>query len=96
MSNTRIKPKTWTLTAVFLRVHIVSYQLSKSADIVAQLCDENGKVIDRYTLTLEADEFLLWGYDDSWVVVWVCEKLGLEIDMNHADLEVEHSEEEDI
>jgi hypothetical protein len=93
MSYIRIKPKSWQLTAVSLRVHVVSYRLNESADIVAQLCDESGKVIDRHNLTLDGEDFALWSYDDQFVVDWVCEKLNLEIDSEH--IQVEHLEEQE-
>jgi hypothetical protein len=87
MSNIRIKPKSWQLTAVSLKIHVVGYRLKESADIVAQLCDETGKVIDRHNLTLESHDFELWGFDDSYIIDFVCEKLGLEIDAEHVILE---------
>jgi hypothetical protein len=93
MSSFRIKPKSWELTAVQLRVHVVGYKLNHSAEIVAQLCDESGKVIDRHNLTLDGEDFALWSYDDIFVVDWVCEKLGLEIDAEH--IQVVHLEEQE-
>lgn len=96
MSNIRIKPKSWELTAVSLRVHVVGYKLKESAEIVAQLCDESGKVIDRHQLILDGECFKLWGYDDVYCIDWVCEKLGLELCQEHIEeVDQEHFEEND-
>jgi hypothetical protein len=69
------------------------YKLKYYAEIVAQLCDESGKVIDRHQLTLEGEDFALWGFSDQWVIDWVCEKLHLEVDSEH--IQVEHLEEQE-
>ena len=73
-----IQPKSWIQSAVNLRVYITSYQLKTSATILAQLLDIEGKIIKKETLVLEGTEFLNWGFDDSYVINWVCSKLGLQ------------------
>lgn len=88
MVSIRIKPKSWELTAISLRIHIVGYKLKESANIVAELIDESGKVLERQSLVLEGNDFLLWGYDDAYIVDWILEKLGLELDTEY--VEVDH------
>jgi hypothetical protein len=75
-----ILPKSWTLTATNLRIHIVEYQLKKSARIVAQLLDDGSKLLDREVLVIEGPDFEAWGYDDTYIVHWVCQKLNLTLD----------------
>lgn len=77
--NIPIKPKSWELTATNLRVYISNYKLSESANITVLLLDNEDKILKKEMLVIDGDEFSNWGTDDRYIILWVCNKLGLEL-----------------
>jgi hypothetical protein len=77
--NIAIKPKSWELTATNLRVYITNYKLSESANITVLLLDNEDKILKKEMLVIDGDYFSNWGTDDSYIILWVCNKLGLEL-----------------
>jgi hypothetical protein len=75
-----IDDKIYTKTATKLRIHIVSYNINQSADIIAQLLDSSNVVLERNKLTINNGDFSDWkntDIDDTYLFTWVCDKLGL-------------------
>jgi hypothetical protein len=75
-----IDDKIYTKTATKLRIHIVSYNINQSADIIAQLLDSSNVVLERNKLTINNGDFSAWkntDINDNYLFTWVCDKLGL-------------------
>ena len=78
--NIPIKPKSWELTAKNLRVYVSNYKLSESANITALLLDNQDKILKKEMLVIDGDDFRNWGTDDRYIILWVCQKLNLDLE----------------
>lgn len=78
--NILIKDKIIEETVKILRISITNYELFKGATIISQLYNSEYKYIKGENLRIEGDEFMNWGTDDQYIINWVCNKLGLELE----------------
>jgi hypothetical protein len=54
-----------------------SFELSVQITFSVFLYDENGQYLDNSIVTLSGDEYTAWGNDDSYIKIYIANKLGL-------------------
>lgn len=76
MSSIKPTDKIITQTVVRFSLDISQLILNESATFRVSLYDKDDIVIDRQFVTLENQDYLNWGSDDSYVIRFVANKLG--------------------
>ena len=64
-----------TIKIVKARIGVFNYIINTSADISAQLMDENDLPIETRILHIDGEDFAQWGTDDAYLISWVKTKL---------------------
>jgi len=59
-----------------VRVIVLSVDLGVSANIEAQLLNDDGSIVAVVPLKLEQPEYSEWGLDDEFVVNWTLQQIG--------------------
>ena len=77
MNTYTIEPITITTTKIINKFTIenITVNLFNSVKINVVLFDDTFKPVDYKILTMENEEYKLWGDDDNYIINWITEKL---------------------
>ena len=77
MNTYTIEPITITTTKTITKFIIenITVNLFDSVKMNVVLFDENSNPVDFKLLTMENEEYKLWGDDDNYIINWITEKL---------------------
>ncbi len=77
MNTYTIEPITITTTKIINKFTIenITVNLFNSVKINVVLFDDNFKPVDYKILTMENEEYKLWGDDDNYIIKWITDKL---------------------
>lgn len=73
-----ISPYTMTPTVVTnVTVSVISLDLGNSVTLGVTYLDNNNRAVDRKHVTIEGEEYDVWGLDDQYIINLALQKLGL-------------------
>ena len=75
-TETSITPATHTTVKTITSFKISRINITELCTIEVQSFDSNNHIVNIDLLTLTADEYALWGTDDSYIITLVAQKLG--------------------
>ena len=66
-------------TVIAFRIMNVKIVLNQRAVVSVQLLDADNKIVKIEQVVLTGDDYKNWGNDDTYVNIFVCNKLGLNV-----------------
>jgi len=54
-----------------------SFELSVQITFNVFLYDDHGQYLDNSIITIEGDDYIAWGNDDTYIKIFIANKLGL-------------------